>query len=386
MRVFDKLTFNGVGVLTARDGNVSSYPVPCSSHHYIRDSVEGDFVHATPYRHIRVSGSGTVSQQTWYWVQGDEPWKRDYQYSGPMVPAFGSIPYVSYAEENYMPSLALVYNSRLSDKSDNRCLANCADGKFQLGNTLVELCESVSHITSSLETLLRVLIDIKHGRFSNALKQLGIRKSYMSRPLSSRWLEAQLAIKPLIGEIEQARRLAADASIEHWYCITATGTARENYRHYDGTRITDMSLRLTTDAKWSISDSDLRFLMQIGLANPAELLWEVLPLSWVADYVVGVGDWIRALFAPMGCVHVTTSRSYRVKGTIHTYEFHSYISGSSKVQQESQGVIKIDGFQRFPDIFAPIPHLQYKLPLNVTQLMNIAALVDLFSRGRRSPN
>lgn len=257
--------------------------------------------------------------------------------------------------------------------------------KFALGQTLGELCETVSYATTKVAHFVRVLVDLKHGRFSNVLKELGIRKSYMSRPLAERWLEAQFAIRPLIGEIEQARQLAYMQTLKVWHTINATGTAKEDYYRTTANTKTSAKLRLTTDAVWKINDYELRGLMQLGLANPAELLWELLPFSWLVDYVVGVGDWISELMAPMGCVHVTTSRSMKVKGTQeHAYDFIDYEDSiRRRTHQIAKGVVEFEGLQRTPDLFAPMATLQYKLPLNVNQLTTIAALTEIFTRGLR---
>lgn len=391
MREFSNFETYGVGTTRREDGRVETNVVVAQTLDVIKESARGDFLHATPFRHIKVSASGRVRQlnERWYdqKVNGDNVRRYIFssEYVAPMIPSTSYIPYVTFGNENGLASLWVTQSRALTAIADNKCLDNLAKAKFTLGETLVELCETVSFVTTKIVHFMRVLVDLKHGRFSNAMKQLGIRKSYMSKPLSERWLEAQFALRPLIGEIEQARQFALNKSLNTWYCISARGTARRPYTYTWGAYKTEMSLRLTTDAKWNVNDHDLRFLMQLGMANPLELLWEFLPLSWLVDYVVGVGDWIAQLMAPMGCVHVTTSRSMKVKGK-QTYSEEQVIEQPSiqtRTKQSAHGIIEFEGLQRRPDIFAPAPTLQYKLPLNVNQLANIAALTEIFTRGLR---
>lgn len=387
MRVYDRLSLSGTATTVYRDGSVARDIVKnASEHDFIRSGQSGDFVHSTPYRHIRVKGSGTMSILAEERVSlSNFPFRR-YDFlsrrTAPYVPTMSDAYGVSYADEFYIPSLSARMPAKLQKLADNRCLADLAQGKFKLGETLVELCETVSFVTSKAEHLFRVLVDLKHGRFSNALKQLGIRESYLRRKLSDRWLESQFAIRPLIGEIEQARQLAYTRTLgDVYHCISARGSAKESVYKTTATTKTEATTRVVTHAKWQISDYELRALMLLGLANPVELLWEFLPLSWLVDYVVGVGDWFSQLLAPMGCSHIDTCRTVRTEGSVVIKSGQVAQIGDIRYTTQNNGCIVTDAFQRYPDIFAPTPTLEFKFPLNANQLANIAALVAQF-RGR----
>lgn len=386
MRIYDKIIFAGVQTTTLKNGSVLYSPFANASRHdLIKESSSGDHRRATPYRHIRVFGSGTTDGLVEKWFTTSRPPGSRYIFEqrirSPAVSGFDSIPGVSYASENGVASLSLVMPQVQRTQADNRCLANLSDGKFKLGETLVELCETVSFVSSKAQHLLRVLVDLKHGRFSNALKQLGIRKSYMSRPLADRWLESQFAIKPLIGEFEQARKLVHSKTLGSvWYQISAKGTSTARPYVSTGKTLFRGTSKVRTHAIYQVNDYELRAMMALGLANPLELLWEFLPLSWLLDYVVGVGDYFANLLAPLGCTHISTSRSVRLDGDLRTnYRTVSTASGY-RYTTTIDCVTYVNGYQRFPDIFAPVPTLEVKLPLNVNQLANIAALVAILRR------
>lgn len=387
MRVYDRLTLPGIAVTKYGDGSVVHEKViNASEHDYIRAGQNGDYLHSTPYRHIRVKGSGTMSMLTEVRVDISSPPYRRWDFisdrSAPFVPTMSDAYGVSYADEFYQPSLSARLPKNLRVIADNRCLADCAQSKFKLGETLVELCETVSYVTSKAEHLFRVLVDLKHGRFSNALKQLGIRESYMRRSFAERWLESQFAIRPLIGEIEQARQLAYAQTLgDVHYWVSARGTAKESVYKTTAESRTEAETRVVTHAKWQISEYELRALMRLGLANPLELLWEFLPLSWAVDYVVGLGDWFSQLMAPMGCSHIDTCRTVRTTAVVTIKTGQVARIGDFKYTTQSEGTLVTDAFQRYPDLFAPTPTLEFKFPLNVNQLANIAALVAVFRGG-----
>lgn len=53
----------------------------------------------------------------------------------------------------------------------------------------------------------------------------------------------------------------------------------------------------------------LRTLTQLGVTNPAELAWELIPFSFVADWVLPIGSYLGALDATLGLQFRSGSRS-----------------------------------------------------------------------------
>lgn len=66
-----------------------------------------------------------------------------------------------------------------------------------------------------------------------------------------------------------------------------------------GKVLTDLSYRLTWYFKPSSADLPGRF----GLTNPAEVIWELVPFSFVADWFLPIGDYLKSLDAPWRFVH-----------------------------------------------------------------------------------
>jgi hypothetical protein len=53
----------------------------------------------------------------------------------------------------------------------------------------------------------------------------------------------------------------------------------------------------------------LRSLAQLGVTNPAELAWELIPFSFVFDWVLPIGSYLGALDATLGLTFRSGSRS-----------------------------------------------------------------------------
>jgi hypothetical protein len=76
-------------------------------------------------------------------------------------------------------------------------------------------------------------------------------------------------------------------------------------------------------------------LQQMGLTNPLEVAWELIPFSFVADWFISVGDWLRGLTALHGLRIVSGFRSnvneiatrYEQPETIRFSGGHMYTNG-----------------------------------------------------------
>lgn len=156
------------------------------------------------------------------------------------------------------------------------------------------------------------------------------------------WLEAQLALKPLISDViaateaiaEFTNRLDEVAPLVHKSAKAGRETSATHvytcipYATSNGLRA-DMEIRATCVAKYfcsydpkhRIKTKDftrmVNWLHRLNLhSTDALVLWEALPWSFVVDYVVNIGDTLQMLFAerPPGLVR----EGYSLTTTITT--------------------------------------------------------------------
>jgi hypothetical protein len=69
------------------------------------------------------------------------------------------------------------------------------------------------------------------------------------------------------------------------------------------------------------NSNGLRTLNQLGLLNPASLVWELVPWSFVVDWFCPIGPVLNAMTAPAGLTFVTGTLSCKVtqKGSYETH-------------------------------------------------------------------
>lgn len=376
--VIDRLELKSRGFRTIYDEKSIIENVD-TVHYYTRKPMKGDGVHATPYKHIKVALQGTYTDQIFR--HNTVKWEPIGESAFGQIPPF-RIPGVSLARSG---ELSLFPPDDLRASSRNRLLKRLSASSVELGQTLAEVTQTASLIASKGKKLISIAVDIKKGRWSNALKTLGVRKSYLRHnTVEKRWLEAQFAIRPLISDLNDYIVLL-NSGIAHnnVYTIHAKGYARS--RRLRNLSPDDSELILS-DVDWQIWSTStgvvdlmtLRALSEFGLSNPVSLLWELLPLSVFVDYIVNVGDLIEGFAAPFGITFITGSDSIRAKGTGTYLRKAVSTEYPKKYVMTYTGETVVDGFQRDPFYDYPYPTVELKLPSFIQTANLVAFLVSIF--------
>lgn len=160
-----------------------------------------------------------------------------------------------------------------------------------------EARQSLEMIGHSARTLFDGLRALRRGDF-NRLRQCftkgrvrGTSRRYTDRELQDVWLEYEFGWRPLINDVYEASSA--------FYALSnrpLSKTYKARFRVYGsamvGTKVIpskcfiSKEVRLTLKEDYSVSDS-------LGLTSPAEVAWELLPYSFVADWVIPVGTYLK---------------------------------------------------------------------------------------------
>ena len=125
--------------------------------------------------------------------------------------------------------------------------------------------------------------------------------------LSNRWLEYQYGWAPLFSDIENvAKRLRDQASTE--LLVSAKREIKEPWplpiRPYASYGAWEATGTIVAGAKFRIdmvvTDPGLSALDSVGLVNPLSLGWELLPYSFVVDWLIPFGNFLTGLSASVG--------------------------------------------------------------------------------------
>lgn len=171
---------------------------------------------------------------------------------------------------------------------------------FDLGVNIAEASKSYGTIVKNLRSIGSALHSLKHGRIADVSRQLsrGSRdiKRLDAKDLSGRWLETQYAFMPMISQsYEAAKALEAVTGPRRMTFSAKSGTKRitfeassslANYLH-------EASMTYSKGIRCELNE-DLSLQRSLGLVNPAEIAWELVPYSFVVDWFLPVGSYIGA--------------------------------------------------------------------------------------------
>jgi hypothetical protein len=258
----------------------------------------------------------------------------------------------------------------MRNEAITKSLAKLADQKVNLGENLSTLHQTLQLLTrpsGSLASLVHELYVVgKSKKFWPYLRMSArdLRRFSFTGAAASEYLKYVYGWKPLMqdvhGLIELAKGDAGKSLLLH-----ATQTVRSQSKSRpkiikdvsDNRTVTVDGYDVQTIVRsslWAEIDpeaSGARALNQLGLLNPASLLWELVPFSFVVDWVCPIGPVLQALTAPAGLKFVDGSISSRVSAHGgYSVHYDGLTDGSRDVDVKSDsaatGLSFYEGYKR----------------------------------------
>jgi hypothetical protein len=216
-----------------------------------------------------------------------------------------------------------------------------------------EARESVGMVLNAARTVGSAYRNLRRGNFSGALVNLGIqgddraRRRYNSRygtdptgAAASAWLSLTYGWVPLLNDAKNAAETLAQASLHEGNReIRVTANTR-----LDRVEITpdvlvaaspQIIVRRTLiigesfKGVWRCKPTNWAIAGSLGLTNPALVAWELLPLSFVADWFLPIGRYLEGLDVPLRYTHLGGSIGYRrqVETLYDTWKYYGQSTG-----------------------------------------------------------
>lgn len=151
----------------------------------------------------------------------------------------------------------------------------------------------------NLSAIGKALVALKHGHPGQALRQLGVptrhwRASQLSlRDVSGRWLEMQYAWRPLVSQsYEAAKALAAVTGPRVLEFSASVASKRATYvSHFIPQIFYPVQVSYGKRLRAQLYE-DVGLNRSLGLTNPAQIAWEVVPYSFVVDWFLPIGTYL----------------------------------------------------------------------------------------------
>lgn len=215
----------------------------------------------------------------------------------------------------------------LSDKAPNdmkneataKALLKLADQTADMGENLATFSQTCKLFTGKTSILVEAL---KLGKNKKAWrKYLNLtardlrRNGTVIENAASAYIQYVYGLRPLMQDVynlwEAARK---EAGLPLYY--TARGKSqRTNYkarvplatsysyverRNWESNQSANTRLTARIDPEWGF----LRSFNQLGLLNPAKLAWDLVPFSFIIDWVIPIGTVLGSYAAPAGLIFV----------------------------------------------------------------------------------
>jgi hypothetical protein len=287
---------------------------------------------------------------------------------------------------------AAMYNKIRSDVRGEACNLAVAMAEYrQTAKLFRDLAEVV---TSRGRSLLKKHPELRYKRRGRVSVAPG-NKSDLSSSASNAWLQFTYGIRPLAQDMYtsvNALRNTMDIAppvlngvVRRRDSSAQTGFVRSAYPYMSGAAAVNRTYEVFLRSQYRATlnaNAARNTLVQFGMVNPASVVYELVPYSFVIDWWVNVGEVIASLdnLLLLDKLEVIDSTSRRAA--------HRLIPDSSQFIEKGEAFVYIRTDNRTAAVEIPrIATLLYKPSVSRGHIMNGLALFQQFStRSRFNPH
>lgn len=280
--------------------------------------------------------------QKWQRSNSSSPWYKVY-------PTYSDFPGMSndfwtLAEAHSVPDLNPV---------KLKVLDGVQEAKWNFPLFALEAKKTAELVFSTAKRLAKAYGQMRKGKFSKAAKELGITRDRISGPRDN-WLSYRYGWMPLLGDCASAAEAAAATLVDYpaqlkvlktsgrWGDLPNPivleqyyGTSSTQYAWGSGNPVRGRSVfcwqKQQTKAWLTVmcSAESVQTLNSFGLFDIASTAWEVVPFSFVADWFLGIGDYLEAQTALLGLTVVDGGTSYLSERNVYRVSYLPPNGGSN---------------------------------------------------------
>lgn len=266
-----------------------------------------------------------------------------------------------------------------------------------VGVAFAERALTARLVGDTAASIARSIRFLRRGQFIRAANAVGLSKDAVhAKSVSANILAVQYGWSPLLQDIDGACSALAKLESRDWR-ITGKGAAKEiirsSYRDESGeffagdaSGLFGVFVRIDAIPEQGI----LQSYSALGLTNPALIAWELVPFSFVVDWMLPVGSWLESLDAMLGynepfcSISMLKKCEWKLKGLSGRT---SSRSSRTDVQSSWSASRKIVTLSRDASKSVPLPSRpRLKDPRSMAHMLNGLSLltqaVSGWSRGK----
>lgn len=290
--------------------------------------------------------------------------------------------------------------------AETRALNRLLTGEVDLTPTLAESIETTHYLASKSADLAEILRTVKTGQLRkqgkkilSRFKRRGVKENLdkVSKSVSSRYLEYRFAIRPLASDVASLYELS-QYGLQPSFFVTASASQRsktETEKFYSNGYHTKMGWNCSivkesihrVEIVASISDPQARAKALLGMSDVQNSImrgaWELVPYSFMVDYALGIGDYLRALCADTGLNFVEGTKSHRLSERVVDAEPTPPMirqDGYQKVQEGGKCRYELESYKRLVYSSFPVPSVAVKSPFSTSNVLAAVAIINQLRR------
>jgi len=242
----------------------------------------------------------------------------------------------------YTDRTGFTFSDPWSSNDDLRILDKLRDhiagSGFNAGVTSAESLKTIKMIAHRARTLRKSLVDFTSGHRRSAAERLATTRSLqrrasremrVSQPTSSAWLELQYGWRPLVQDVYDGARFLGHYHGSHpvtnVYTVSRQvggnpGVIQDGHLRYHGSYELFTDLVVRSSRSYRIEVKEVNYPSLAGLQDPASVLWELTPYSFVADWFIPIGSFLqaRSLLSSIKLGNVVKTKFLRLSsGSVH---------------------------------------------------------------------
>lgn len=245
----------------------------------------------------------------------------------------------------------------------NKLRSKIQDMKVNLAQALGERKQTARLLTDAVQRVIRSVVALRRGRIRDFCWEWGIPPksrhlawdtSKVSKRWASLWLEYKYGWSPFLSDIYGSAETLAQRALER------DGVLRTKARVKSRTVLNDVisdiavdyppkpSLKRRLVLKGAITGYGYAYfridkaMPNLGVDNPALLAWELLPFSFVADWFLGIGNFLQGINALDGVTVFRSGISRKLEMKVTDYAPWGTDESGSHIEFD-RSILSIDG-------------------------------------------
>ncbi|DAD51850.1 TPA_asm: maturation protein [ssRNA phage Gephyllon.2_12] len=223
--------------------------------------------------------------------------------------------FFGYGIENELSKLMIATDqtnivSRLFNEAQVKALGKLADQKINLAVALAEGRKTCEHILSTAMRVSNAYRALRKGRLGEVADILGVKPNKAHKS----WLEYKYGWMPLLMDVKGAAEALAQQQLGRPLKFSVSSKASSAVKYsgvvpftpagggpsVNGVRALAGSLEVRVKIYAELTSPHVSAAQQLGLTNPMLVAWELVPFSFVFDWFISVGDYLKSLTALQG--------------------------------------------------------------------------------------